>query len=541
VLLNSDPRFVGGIELFRRVGRGGFGTVYLGRSRLGQWVAVKVVHPEHLGPEMLQRFAREARLSTRIDSPFFAAVNEVSISGDTPYLVSDFVPGPTLAEAAERLAPWTGSEVNALAAGLAQALDDLSALGLTHRDVKPANVILSESGPVLVDLGIAKADTDSGLTQTGAVAGTPYWMAPEQARGEPTSPATDVWAWGTVVSWALSRLADGEAVAPELTELVDKSRAESPAARPSAAEIVATMSSASSLADVVAAGWGRISGYARAKRDDLEHIVLEQPTRPYDSDKTELLPKEDVTPTPVPVVIREAPSRLPVVLISVVAAVALVVAAGIAAVAFLVRPATLPPTDAATSPAPVVTVTAAASPGPTVTATVSAPAPGPEPPTPEPVPAFDGDPFQGLYDLRAADLPTVDRGWWYATLSTKCAPMTSVDLYSSSGFGFPDGVSESYSGGIGYGAILALAYYYRDYYGPGVKTVIVEDVRPDAQDYSQVCGGDPSEPMWVTFNTDVRSSNPEDILDWCFRQGIPSGECGAYPVGLPGQTPRWNI
>jgi hypothetical protein len=531
---------VGGITIFGRLGRGGFGTVYLGRSRLGDWVAVKVVHAQQLGPDMLQRFAREARLSTRIDSPFFAAVEEVSISGDIPFLVSEFIPGPTLAEAAVRLAPWRTAEVTALAAGLAQALDDLSARGLTHRDVKPANVILSERGPVLVDLGIAKADTDTALTQAGDVAGTPHWMAPEQARGEVTSPATDVWAWGTLVSWALSRLAEGESVDPELTRLVELSLSADPASRPTAKDIVTGLSSASSLPDVVDGGWGRISGYARANRHALEQLLTVQATKLDNQTTTRMIEQDVATPTPVPVVIREAPSRLPVALIAVVVAVGLVVAAGIAAVAFLVRPGTLPPSDAATTPVPVVTVTAAASPGPTVTATVSAPAPEPEPPTPEPLPAFDGDPFQGLYDLRAADLPTVDRGWWYATLSTKCAPMTSVDLYGSAGFGFPDGASESYSGGIGYEAILALAYHYRDYYGPGVKTVIVEDVRPDAQDYSQVCGGDPSEPMWLTLNTDVRSSSPEDILNWCVSQGIARGECGAYPVGLPGQTPRWN-
>ena len=152
----------------------------------------------------------------------------------------------------------------------------------------------------------------------------------------------------------------------------------------------------------------------------------------------------------------------------------------------------------------------------------------------------DAEAEQRLFDLRRVDLPNVAQGAWYASLSTKCAPMTAVDIYGPRGFGFPDGLSESYPGGIGNSTILALAYQYKQTYGDDVRTVIVDDVRPDADEYAQLCGGDFNLPMWVTLHTGVSASNPDVVLEWCRSQGIVSGECGAYPVGLPGEKPRWT-
>ena len=202
----ADPRQLGPYELTGRLGSGGMGIVYAartqtpdGRERL---VAVKVIHP-HLAdaPEFRTRFRSEAALAARVARFCTAAVLDVDVEGEQPYLVTEFVDGPTLQEVVEEQGPLSGSALDALAIGIAVALIAIHEAGIIHRDLKPSNVVLSRFGPRVIDFGIARAaDVVTGLTS--GVIGSPPYMAPEQFRGEQATTATDVHAWGAVVCFA---------------------------------------------------------------------------------------------------------------------------------------------------------------------------------------------------------------------------------------------------------------------------------------------------------------------------------------------------
>ncbi|BFO17824.1 hypothetical protein SHKM778_42120 [Streptomyces sp. KM77-8] len=201
----SDPSRIAGYRLLRRLGAGGMGVVYLGRTGSGRLAAVKVIQAEGAADENFRaRFARETELARRVDNPWVVPVLEADADARTPWLATAFVPGPSLAEAvaAHGLLPPRAARV--LGALLAGALADVHAAGLVHRDVKPGNVLLAPDGPRLIDFGIARAVDDTVLTASGLVVGTPGFLAPEQARGEPATPASDVFALGCVLAYAMS-------------------------------------------------------------------------------------------------------------------------------------------------------------------------------------------------------------------------------------------------------------------------------------------------------------------------------------------------
>ncbi|SHN25385.1 ABC-type transport system, substrate-binding protein [Cryptosporangium aurantiacum] len=182
------------------------GIVYAGLDELPDGrerkVAVKVIHP-HLAdaPEFRTRFRSEATLAARVARFSTAAVLDVDVESEQPFLVTEFVDGPTLQEVVEDQGPLTGGALDAVAIGIATALVAIHEAGIVHRDLKPSNVILSRFGPRVIDFGIARAaDAMSGLT-SGAI-GSPPYMAPEQFRGEAITPATDIHAWGAAVCFA---------------------------------------------------------------------------------------------------------------------------------------------------------------------------------------------------------------------------------------------------------------------------------------------------------------------------------------------------
>lgn len=388
----TDPVVVGGVRLFARLGSGGFGQVFLGRNRLQEWVAVKVLHPSAISGDGLQRFAREARATARVDSDFLAAVQEISISGDPAFIVSQFIPGPTLAEGVTRPGQITGPEIEALAVGLLAAMDQLAAAGVTHRDIKPANIILGEQGPVLVDLGIAKSDTETTLTVAGAVAGTPSWMAPEQATGTDVGPPADVWAWGRCLTWITQQ--PGSAPLPDaLSPWVTQALSDTPASRPTAASLLDALAP-DGAKDFVSARWGRLGGYAVGRRDALTDMLQNpptllddsgnEPTRRYSAGAGQgVTPAHaPVTPTPSPPIIVQAPpARSQAALITAIVVVGVLLIAGIAGAAYFLRPTTQPAATQtvqapAASPAPTVTVSTKPRPAPTKTITAtSAPQP----------------------------------------------------------------------------------------------------------------------------------------------------------------------
>jgi sugar lactone lactonase YvrE len=202
-LQRGDPASVGGYQLLGRLGAGGMGQVFLGVSPSGRRVAVKLIHPMHAGTEQFrERFAREIEAARRVGGFHTASVVDADPQADPPWMVTAYIDGPSLQEAVGRYGPLPPARVRALGAGLAEGLAAIHAHGLVHRDLKPGNVIMAEDGPRIIDFGIARAVDGTGLTSTGTVVGTFSYMSPEQVRGDPVRPASDVFSLGCVLGFA---------------------------------------------------------------------------------------------------------------------------------------------------------------------------------------------------------------------------------------------------------------------------------------------------------------------------------------------------
>ncbi|WP_233515302.1 serine/threonine-protein kinase [Marinitenerispora sediminis] len=199
----GDPRQVGPYRLVRRLGGGGMGQVFLGRSPGGRTVAVKVVHPELAGDTgFRRRFAAEVEAARAVGGFFTAQVLDADTAAERPWLATAFIPGPSLHEAVVEHGPLPGASVAVLGAGLAEGLAAVHAKALVHRDLKPGNVILAGDGPRIIDFGIARALEATSFTQTRTVLGTAGFMSPEQTRGGTVGPPSDVFALGCVLAFA---------------------------------------------------------------------------------------------------------------------------------------------------------------------------------------------------------------------------------------------------------------------------------------------------------------------------------------------------
>ncbi|NUR86678.1 MAG: serine/threonine protein kinase, partial [Nonomuraea sp.] len=200
----GDPESVGEYTLTGRLGEGGQGTVYLAESRGGAKVAVKLLRADLAGDgEASERFVREVAMARRV-APFCTAqVIETGLLQARPYIVSEYIDGPTLAEVVRAQGPRSGSSLHRLAIGTVTALVAIHQAGIVHRDFKPANVVLASDGPRVIDFGIARA-LDLTSTLTGTAIGTPSFMAPEQlSAASPGSPA-DMFAWACTLLFAAS-------------------------------------------------------------------------------------------------------------------------------------------------------------------------------------------------------------------------------------------------------------------------------------------------------------------------------------------------
>ncbi|MFE4059139.1 protein kinase [Streptomyces sp. NPDC059096] len=278
----GDPPAIGPYRLLGRLGAGGMGRVYLGRSAGGRTVAVKAVHPRYAADEEFRaRFRREVDAARRVGTGpggprWSAPVLDADPDADIPWVVTGYVAGPSLTQAVAGHGPLPESSVRALGAGLAEALTAVHALGLIHRDVKPSNVLLALDGPRLIDFGIARA-TDGGtvsLTSTGVSVGSPGYMAPEQILGRAVTGAADVFSMGAVLTYATTGRSpfpgdtsaaallykvvheepDLGALRGELREVVEGCLAKDPAARPAPAE-VGRLLAADGAGALVAGGW----------------------------------------------------------------------------------------------------------------------------------------------------------------------------------------------------------------------------------------------------------------------------------------------
>ncbi|WP_416983166.1 serine/threonine-protein kinase [Streptomyces sp. T028] len=272
----DEPTAVGPYRLLGRLGSGGMGRVYLGRSAGGRTVAVKIVHPHlALDEEFRARFRREVEAARRVGGAWTAPVLDADPEATVPWVATAYAAGPSLAAAVAAHGPLPEHTVRVLGAGLAEALAAVHELGLVHRDVKPSNVLLTVDGPLLIDFGIARAtDGTASLTSTGVSVGSPGYMAPEQILGKGVSGAADVFSFGAVLAYAatgeppfpgdssaalLYKVVHEEPVLGELEpgllrEVVEGCLVKDPSARPAPGELARRLAP-EGAARLVAGGW----------------------------------------------------------------------------------------------------------------------------------------------------------------------------------------------------------------------------------------------------------------------------------------------
>src|SRR3954469_8951467 len=200
-----EPALFGPYRPVQRLREGGMGVVHLALDEQGRAVALKVLR-DHVcaDPEARARLRREVGTLRRVRSPHVAEVLAADLDSARPYLATRFVPGRTLEDRVRAEGPLDIAQVARFGVVLAQALTAIHAAGVVHRDVKPANVMLLDGEPVLIDFGIAHVADQSRLPRAGLVMGTPGYLSPEVVAGWPVTPATDWWGWGSTLAFAAS-------------------------------------------------------------------------------------------------------------------------------------------------------------------------------------------------------------------------------------------------------------------------------------------------------------------------------------------------
>jgi Protein kinase domain len=264
-----DPRRIGPYWLEGRLGSGGMGRVYLGRSPGGRNVAIKVIRADLAeNPDFRARFAQEVSAARKVSGIFTAPVVDADLDGQVPWLATSYIAGPSLADAVDERGPMPPALVLRLAAGLAEGLAAIHSAGVVHRDLKPANVLLAEDGPRLIDFGISRSLESSSLTRTGMVVGSPGFMSPEQAEGRPVGPESDIFSLGAILTFAATGegpFGEGSTVAllyrvvtsqpnvqgvpDEIRPAIEHCLAKYPQQRPTAAQLLAQLSIAEVVAD----------------------------------------------------------------------------------------------------------------------------------------------------------------------------------------------------------------------------------------------------------------------------------------------------
>ncbi|MFJ8810769.1 serine/threonine-protein kinase [Streptomyces sp. NPDC102490] len=291
----DEPTVVGPYRLLGRLGSGGMGRVYLGRSTGGRTVAVKIVHPHFaLDEEFRARFRREVAAARRVGGAWTAPVLDADPEARVPWVATAYAAGPSLTAAVADGGPLPAHSVRALGAGLGEALAAVHELGLVHRDVKPSNVLLTLDGPLLIDFGIARAtDGTASLTSTGVSIGSPGYMSPEQILGKGVTGAADVFSLGAVLAYAATGLPPfpGDSSAAllykvvheepsldgldgELRELVACCLAKDPAARPAPGEVARRLAP-EGAARLVTGGWLPGALVERVSRSAVQLLNLE--------------------------------------------------------------------------------------------------------------------------------------------------------------------------------------------------------------------------------------------------------------------------
>ncbi|QOK23173.1 serine/threonine protein kinase [Janibacter indicus] len=295
----ADFDTIGPYRVLQQLGQGGMGIVHLALDARGRAVAVKVLrtHVAH-DDDARARLAREVDTLARVRSQRIAPVFDADLEADQPYIVTRYVPGPSLEQLVREQGPLDAESLLRLARGLAEALRSIHEVGVIHRDLKPGNVLILDGDPVVIDFGIAHVADTSRMTMTGLVMGTPGYLSPELVEGGDVTPATDWWGWAATLVFAatgrspfgrggmeavLARVCRGDAdlrdVDPELAPLLYAALTPDPQLRPDADEVLMALEA-----------WSR----GRPVTD-----VLPQRTRALQADATRTLPPVAAAPAPV--------------------------------------------------------------------------------------------------------------------------------------------------------------------------------------------------------------------------------------------------
>jgi serine/threonine protein kinase len=378
-LRGDDPAQVGSYRLTARLGAGGMGVVYLATAGNGSPVAVKVLRPELSGDtEFRTRFSREVVALTRVKGVCTVQVIEADTTSARPFLVTEYVEGPSLSEHIEARGPMDPRMLYGLATGLAEALTAIHAAGIVHRDLKPSNVLLTTGGPKVIDFGIAQVLEATAVTKAGFTVGSAGFMAPEQIMGR-AGPAADLFSWAVTIAYAASGRSpfgtgtteailyrilhdtpDLAGVPGSLLPQITAALAKEPQARPTAPELLSQLT--------------RPAAQPSADYDNPTQTILAQtwltpasrPQVPATPPQARATPSQ-VPATPPQVPARRSGPRRPV-LFTIVLAVAILVGAGGAALAYALagHHATNPGTGSSQSqtapPTPTVTNSSASAP-----------------------------------------------------------------------------------------------------------------------------------------------------------------------------------
>ncbi|MFF9620720.1 protein kinase [Streptomyces griseosporeus] len=333
MLHRDDPRSVGGYRLLDRLGAGGMGVVYRARARSGREVAVKVVHAQYAEDAVFRaRFRQEIDAVRKVSGAFTAPVVDADPEAVRPWMATQFVPAPSLADRIRAEGPLRGADLRRLALGLVEALRDIHRAGVVHRDLKPANVLMAEDGPRVIDFGISRAAENQTLTETGLLIGTPPFMSPEQLTdSRSVGPASDVFSLGALLAFAATGRGPFDADSPFVAAYRVMNEAPALDAVPSP------------LREIL----GRCVAKEAADRPGLEELGREfaeaLPEPDPDDASTVTLRRPDLAPTR-PVSLPSARrGRLRPLLVATAAAVAL--AAGVTSWATLGRPDTTATSD----------------------------------------------------------------------------------------------------------------------------------------------------------------------------------------------------
>jgi serine/threonine protein kinase len=313
-------------ELERKIGEGGMARVYLGRdTRLNRNIAVKVLHSHYASdPDFLQRFHHEAQAAANLRHPNIVDVYDVGLDSDIHYIVMEYVEGSDLKSLIRRNGPLPVDQAVSIAEAVALGLSAAHRQQLIHRDIKPQNIIVGPQGQVkITDFGIAKSQLSTAMTETGITFGTADYISPEQARGQPATTRSDIYALGitlyemltgrlpftgdSAVAVAMQHVAEEpppprmfqSRIPPALEKLVLQTLSKDPMQRPATAQEFARLLS----------NWRNLNDQATVVRPSVPPVYEQQTQvaqRPPQQQQRPQVNAQSSTPRPAPV--RNQPS-----------------------------------------------------------------------------------------------------------------------------------------------------------------------------------------------------------------------------------------